>query len=122
MMQITELEVWKASIDMAKNFYELSRTFPEVEEYGLGMMLRKAATSLPANIAAAASRKYGTESLRYLQKAKGLIYEVETHLYLAQRLGYISDDELQVNLDQLDTSRKLLFGFIKYYKRTAQPQ
>ncbi|MGZ5304365.1 MAG: four helix bundle protein [Bacteroidia bacterium] len=121
-MQITELEVWKASIDMAKNFYELSRTFPEVEEYGLGMMLRKAATSLPANIAAAASRKYGTESLRYLQKAKGLIYEVETHLYLAQRLGYISDDELQVNLDQLDTSRKLLFGFIKYYKRTAQPQ
>ncbi len=122
MMQITELEVWKASMEMAKTFYELSRTFPETEAYGLGMMLRKAVTSLPSNIAAAASRKYGAESLRYLLKAKGLIYDVETHLYLAERLGYISSDQLQEHLDILDTSRKLLFGFIKYYKRTAQQQ
>ncbi|RYD79413.1 MAG: four helix bundle protein [Sphingobacteriales bacterium] len=122
MMQITELEVWKASMDMAKSFYELSRTFPELEDNGLGMMMRKAVTSLPSNIAAAASRKYGAESLRYLFKAKGYIYEVETHLYLAQRLGYISEEQMHENLEMVDTSRKLLFGFIKYYKRTAQPQ
>jgi four helix bundle protein len=122
MMQITELEVWKASMDMAAKLYELSRTFPEVEEYGLGMMMRKAVTALPSNVAAAASRKYGKESLRYLFKAKGYIYEVETQLYLAERLGYISSEQLMENLDMVDTSRKLLFGFIKYYKRTALPQ
>jgi four helix bundle protein len=120
-MQITELDVWKASMDLAKNLYELSRTFPEVENSGLGQMLRKTSTSLPSNIAAAASRKYGKESLLYLQKAKGYIYEIETQLYLAERLGYITTEELNHNLEQVDTARKLLFGFIKYYKRTATP-
>lgn len=107
-------------MDLAKSMYELSRTFPEIEENGLGMMIRRTVTSLPANIAAAASRKYGKESLRYLLKAKGYVYEIETQLYLSERLGFISQDELSNAIEQLDTSRKLLFGFIKYYKRTAQ--
>lgn len=119
-MQITELEVWKASMDLAKNMYELSRSFPEMEENGLGYILRRTVTSLPANIAAAASRKYGKESLRYLQKAKGYIYEIETQIYLAERLGYISGEEQLKAIEQVDTARKLLFGFIKYYKRTSQ--
>jgi four helix bundle protein len=122
MMQITELEVWKSSMDLAKYMYELSRTFPEVEDSGLGQMIRKTVTSLPSNIAAAASRKYGKESLMYLQKAKGYIYEVETQVYLAERLSYISQEEMNNALEQVDIARKLLFGFIKYYKRTAQPQ
>jgi four helix bundle protein len=122
MMQITELEVWKASMDLAKSMYELSRSFPETEENGLGFILRRTVTSLPANIAAAASRKYGKESLRYLLKAKGYIYEIETQVYLAERLGYINQEELSNALEQVDVSRKLLFGFIKYYKRTAKDQ
>jgi four helix bundle protein len=119
-MQITELDVWKASMDLAKNLFELSRTFPETETGGLGQMMRRTVTSLPSNISVAASRKYGKESLIYLQKAKGYIYEIETQLYLAERLGYITTEELNQHLEQLDTARKLLFGFIKYYKRTAE--
>jgi four helix bundle protein len=119
-MLITELDVWKSSMDLAKNIYELSRTFPETDDNGLGMMMRKAVTSLPSNIAAAASRKYGQESLSYLFKAKGYVYEIETHLYLAERLGYVTEEELNKNLEMVDTSRKLLFGFIKHYNRTEQ--
>ena len=119
-MLITELDVWKASMDLAKNMYELSRTFPEIDDNGLGMMMRKTVTSLPSNIAAAASRKYGKESLTYLFKAKGYIYELETQLYLAERLGFITEEELERNLELVDIARKLLFGFIKYYNRSEQ--
>jgi four helix bundle protein len=120
MMQITDLEVWKSSMDLAKSLYELSRSFPEKDSNGLGFLLRRTVTSLPANIAAAASRKYGKESLQYLQKAKGYVYELETQVYLAERLGFIDQEQLQAALEQIDTARKLLFGFIKHYKRTSQ--
>ena len=119
MMQITDLEVWKASMDLAQRVFEMVRNFPEIEDSGLSMIMRRTVTSIPANIAAAASRKHGKESLRYLLKSKGYIYEAETQLYLSERLGYISNEELNNTLEQLDTARKLLFGFIKYYKRTA---
>jgi len=122
MMQITELEVWKASMELAKSTYETSGNFPETGSGTLSAMIRSAATSIPANIAAAASRKHGKEPLNNLQKAKGLIFELETQLYLAEKLGYINDDQLNSLLEQVDTSRRLLFGFIKYYQRSDNHQ
>lgn len=119
MLQITELEVWKAAMDLAQKVYEISGSFPEIESNGLGYQLRRTVTGLPSNIAAAASRKFGNESLKYLSKAKGYIYEVETQLYLAERLNYITQEELNAMLEQLDSAKRLLFGFIKYYKRSA---
>src|ERR1700744_4343475 len=100
-MLITELDVWKAAMDLAKNVYELSGTFPEIGEGSLGQMMRTTVTNLPSNIAAAASRKYGKESLDYLFKAKGHVYEIETQLYLAERLGYITEEELNRYLGEV---------------------
>ena len=119
MMQITELGVWKAAIDLAKSCYELSQKFPEVENFGLGYQLRSTVTNIPANVSAAASRKHGKESLRHLFRARDMIYEVESHVYLAQKMGYISEEELESMLESLNTSKRLLFGFIKYYKRAG---
>jgi len=118
-MKVTELEVWKASMDLAKEIYEMSQTFPEVDNNGLGYQLRSTITSLPASIAAAASRKYGKESLNNLFDAKKVIYEVETQLYLAEMLAFISNEELERIIEKLDSSRRLLFGFIKYYKKAS---
>lgn len=117
-MQITELEVWKAGIELAKITYETTEKFPDVEKYGLAYQLRRAVSNIPANVSAAASRKHGKESLRHLFRARDMIYEVESHYYLANKLGYISDDELEMLLENLNTSKRLLFGFIKYYKRS----
>lgn len=117
-MQITELEVWKAGIELAKITYETTDKFPEVEKYGLAYQLRRAVSNIPANVSAAASRKHGKESLRHLFRARDMIYEVESHYYLANKLGYISDEELEMLLENLNTSKRLLFGFIKYYKRS----
>lgn len=121
MMQLTELDVWKAAMDLAKMVYESSRNFTEMEPNGLGYQLRRTVTYIPSNIAAAASRKQGIESLRHLSKAKDYIYETETQLYLAEMLGFMSKEELDSILEQLESSRRLLFGFIKYYKRSSNP-
>jgi four helix bundle protein len=119
MMQITELEVWKAGIELARLTYEVTEKFPEVEKYGLAYQLRRTVTSIPANVSAAASRKHGKESLRHLFRARDMIYEVESHFYLSHKLNYISEEELETFLETLNTSKRLLFGFIKYYKRSG---
>lgn len=118
-MKVTELDVWNASMDLAKQVFELSRNFPEMENFGLSYQLRTTVTNIPSNIAAAASRKSGKDSLNHLFDAKSDIYHVETQLYLAEKLAYISEDELNEILESLDSARRLLFGFIKYYKKAS---
>ena len=118
-MKIQELDVWNAAMDLAEITYRKVDLFPESQQLGLSYQLRNSVTHLPANVAAAASRKYGTESLKYLFRAKGIIYEVESMFYLAQRLGYLSDEDLEQCIEALDLARRLLFGFIKYYKKAS---
>jgi four helix bundle protein len=119
MMQVTELDVWKSAMDLTQQIYELTEKFPETANAGLSTQLREISVKIPSNIASAASRKYGKESLTYLYKAKDQVYQIETQLHLANRLVYISEDELNHLLEALDTSRRLLFGFIKHYKRSS---
>ncbi|MGB0430770.1 MAG: four helix bundle protein [Bacteroidia bacterium] len=118
-MKAQDLDVWKASIDLAAEAYKLAETFPETTNQGLAYFLRESVTQLPSNIAAAASRKYGTESLDYLFKAKGIIYQIESMYYLAEKLHYISEEERDQHLESLDSAKRLLFGFIKYYKKSS---
>jgi len=118
MMQITELEVWKAAMELAKRSFQIANNFGEEGNAGLAVLLRRTVSNIPANISVAASRKHGKESLKHLFRARDLIYEVESHVYLANKLGYISDQVLDEMIELLNTSKKLLFGFIKYYKRT----
>jgi four helix bundle protein len=117
MMQITELEVWKAAIALAKRSYEITRKFPENEELGLTTLIKRTVANIPACVSSAASRKYGKESLVHLFNARDLLYEVESHYYLAEKLSYITEEELNELLELNVASKRLLFGFIKYYKR-----
>ncbi len=120
MMEITELEVWQSAMKLSERIYDLSKSLPETEQFGLGYHLRQHAIKIPSLIAAAASRKYGQESIQALNTAKGLLYEVETILRLARQMDLLSEEEMNEHLEQLETSRKLLFGFLKYYKRATR--
>jgi len=120
MMQITELEVWKAAMELAKRSFQIANNFGEEGNAGLAVLLRRTVANIPANISVAASRKHGKESLKHLFRARDLIYEVESHVYLANKLGYIDEQVLEEMIELLNTSKKLLFGFIKYYKRTGE--
>ena len=85
-----DLEVWQVGIDLVLAAYELSNAFPVDERYGLTAQLRRAAVSVPANIAEGHGRRHTGDYVRHLSIANGSLLELETHVHLAVRLGYAS--------------------------------
>ena len=83
-----DLEVWQRSINLAGMTYRLSARFPREERFDLTRQIRRSATSVPANIAEGAARHGTKEFLQFLGIASGSLAETETHLVLAQRLGW----------------------------------
>jgi four helix bundle protein len=96
------LPVWKASIDLVEAFYVVSAKFPQDELFGLRSQMRRAAVSVAANIAEGAARKTTAELVQFLYVANGSLSELDTHVEIAQRLGYLGDrDSLQGQLDEV---------------------
>lgn len=95
-----ELKVWQRSIDLVVHCYQLTRTFPKCEVYGLASQLQRAAVSIPANIAEGRARQHSKELLHHLSIAHGSLAEVETHIQIAERLNYIHSDEVIRMLDE----------------------
>ncbi|MBA4159298.1 MAG: four helix bundle protein [Gemmatimonadetes bacterium] len=105
-----DLEVWKKSIDLAEKIYQVSRSFPPEERFGLTSQVRRAAVSIPANVAEGAARTGTGEFLQFLSVARGSLAEVETFLILAERLQMLAQAELRVLLDQTAEIGKMLGG------------
>ena len=95
MKSYRELEVWKRAIDLVVAVYGVSKKFPTEEKYGLLSQLRRAAVSVPANIAEGYGRKYRKEYLNHLSIAQGSLTEMETHLIIALRLEYLNRTDLK---------------------------
>jgi four helix bundle protein len=83
-----DLTVWQKSMDLAVGVYELTKLFPSDERFGLTSQLRRAAASIPANIAEGYARKNRGECIQFLFISMGSLAEVETHLLLSTRLNY----------------------------------
>ena len=111
-MNHKDLDVWKRSMDLVEEIYKITSKFPSSEIYGLTSQLRRAAVSVPSNIAEGASRKGDKELLYFLNVAIGSIAEIETQMLIAVRLKYISNEEEIYNL--IIEVRKLLIGFRNY--------
>jgi four helix bundle protein len=89
-----DLQVWQRGMQIVESVYRVSGGFPKAETYGLTGQLRRAAVSVPSNIAEGHGRASTKEYLRHVAVAQGSLAEVETQLELAARLGYVSDSEL----------------------------
>jgi four helix bundle protein len=87
-----DLEVWQLAMTLAEQCYRLTATFPREETYGLSAQIRRAAVSIPANIAEGYGRNQTGNFLNFLKIAQGSVRELETHLLLVSRLG-IADAE-----------------------------
>src|SRR4051794_10458612 len=87
-----DLVVWKRAMQLAEDVYKLSATLPTEERFGLKMQMRRAVASIPANISEGAGRGTRTEFARYVVIARGSLSELETHLLLCERLGYLVHD------------------------------
>ena len=116
-MDYKELDVWKHSRNLVKLVYLLTQTFPKEEMYGLTNQIRRSSVSVPSNIAEGIGRNSNKETIQFLFIAKGSLNEVETQLYLAFDVEYIKEEELKEILEKLISCRKLLNGFINYYKK-----
>ena len=95
-----DLLIWQRSMELSELVYEVTRPFPVEERYGLTSQLRRAVVSIPSNIAEGYGRQSRTEYSRFLKIAWGSLYELQTQLDLAKRLG-IMDQASWENLEQL---------------------
>ncbi len=112
------LPVWKASMDLVEAFYLCSRAFPKEEVFGLQSQIRRAAVSVPANIAEGAARKTTAELIQFMYIANGSLSELDTHLELAGRLGYVQNFEpLQQQLDDVQSQLLTVISSLKRRSR-----
>ncbi len=103
-----ELEVWQKSMELVVACYEVSGNFPNHEVYGLTSQLRRAAVSIPANIAEGRGRQHTTEFIQHLSIATGSLAELETHMEIAQRLGYMNPADPERLLGQSKAVGRML--------------
>ena len=97
-----DLRVWQEAISLVELVYRVTATFPRDEQYGLTSQMRRAATSVPANIAEGAARTGTRELLYFLSIATGSLSELDTHLEVAKRLTLLNNtNEVQARIDQV---------------------
>jgi four helix bundle protein len=109
MKSVRELRIWQKAMDLVEACYRLSATLPADERFGLTSQIRRAATSIPANIAEGFGRWNTREFGRFLAIACGSVRELETHVIIAQRLGYVSETKAGPVLRATDELAKMLF-------------
>ena len=84
-----DLDAWKVSRELVKAIYLLTQSFPRVELFGLTIQMRRAAVSIPSNIAEGAARRGTREFAQFLNVARGSLSELETQLLIASDLAYV---------------------------------
>jgi four helix bundle protein len=115
-----ELKVWQQAIEMVPAIYQLVRKLPREETYALGDQIRRAAVSIPANIAEGQARQHTKEFLQHLWIAKGSLAELDTLLIVAEELGYIEASELAQISRRLRDLRMPLQGLINTLHRRTE--
>jgi four helix bundle protein len=94
-----DLVVWQKAMDLVEMIYHVTKDFPTDERYGLTNQLRRAAVSIPSNIAEGQARHSTAEFKNFLSIARGSLAEVETQLLIARRLNYIEPEKLAELVD-----------------------
>jgi len=111
-----ELNVWKKARAFVKEVYLLAGNFPKEEKYGLASQIQRAVVSIPSNIAEGAGRVTSNEFHYFLNVAIASSFEVETQLILAFDLNYISEEDLEYALINVQEIQKMLTGLMKSIK------
>lgn len=117
MKSYIELDVWKEARKLVSEVYNVTKDFLSEELYCLVSQMRRCAVSVPSNIAEGCGRRTAIDSMRFLFIARGSLFELETQLYLSLDQNYIIKTKLEALLVQIEICKKLLSGFINYYKK-----
>lgn len=133
-----DLGVWKRGMDLVVGCYRLSEAFPKSETYGLSSQLRRAAVSIPSNIAEGHTRQHTREFLHFVSIAQGSLAELETQILIAERLAYVTTEQIQpllfeitelgrmLSMPKIGPSKESLIisppPEIKFFKKTYTPE
>ena len=109
-----KLEAWNQAVELVTEIYRKTDSFPKEERYGLTSQIRRAAVSIPANIAEGAARFSSKEFARFLSNAQGSASELETELLIAHRLGYLDETNFSHLISQLERIGRLIMGLSKH--------
>ncbi|GAW42131.1 hypothetical protein SH203_02545 [Brevundimonas sp. SH203] len=108
-----DLKVWQIALDMTETLYRTTADWPKSEQYGLVSQVRRAAVSVPANIAEGAGRRTSGEFAHFIGIARGSLAELETLLIIARRLGYIEEPSFRAIMDDLFELGRMTTGLLK---------
>jgi four helix bundle protein len=112
-----DLEVWQRAMTLAEDCYKVTREFPREELFGLTSQIRRAAASIPANIAEGQGRRHTREFLNHLSIARGSLKELETHLILSHRVGLLKPPHLERLLALTEEISRMMSGLRKTLER-----
>lgn len=108
-----KLKVWQKAVELVIDIYEVSKSFPKEEEFGLKSQLRRASISVPSNIAEGLTRKSAKDKLHFLNVADSSLSEIDTQLEISNRLGMVDDRKFSEAEAVLMEVQKLLSGLIR---------
>ncbi|MFQ6044110.1 MAG: four helix bundle protein [Candidatus Poribacteria bacterium] len=114
------IAAWQKGDDLVVEIYELTQKFPRHELYGLTSQLRRAAVSVPANIAEGSGRRTIRDYIRFLYQAKGSLTELEYLIHISNRLGYLTDEDFNNLRSNLRQTAGTLLGFIRFKEQEAR--
>jgi four helix bundle protein len=117
MQHYRELVVWRKGMALAKQCYQVTKAFPRSEIFGMTSQIRRAAVSIPANVAEGHARAHTKEYMHHLSIARGSLAELETHLLLSKDVGLLSEEALQDCLRLADEISKMLPALITALER-----
>lgn len=123
MNNFKELLVWQKAVNLALEVYKFTSHFPDTEKFGLANQIRRAATSVSANIAEGWGRGTTKEYIHFLLVARGSLMELETHSIIVQGLGYMNRHQLYEATGKIEEIAKMLNGLIQSLKgRRSSPK
>lgn len=108
-----ELKAWQEAMALIREVYQATASFPGFEQYGLASQLRRAATSVPSNVAEGVACESTKEFARFLSMAQGSLSELETQILIAEDLGYLPEATATSLLARTDTVFALIGGLIR---------
>jgi four helix bundle protein len=111
-----DLVAWQKSMDLVTDVYQLTACFPGEERYGLTSQLRRAAVSVPSNIAEGQGRHGAAEFRHFLRQASGSLMELETQVMIAERLSYVSSEQKASILSASAELGRILNGLLNSLK------
>ena len=108
-----DLKIWQKGIELVKDIYGITNSFPSQETFGIVSQMRRAVVSVPSNIAEGFMRRHNKEYKQFLYIALGSLAELETQIILSEQLGFLRNEKSNITQANMNELNKMITGLIK---------